>query len=299
MAKTTIGAQIDRALLAEAQRLLDAGEFRNLNELVEAALREFIENFDAASPLSRVASLRDAGDAVAHTGLPQESLEARQIKGMMADLDEKERAEFDKFVEAYTPVAGQPPSDEDIVHLLAIFRTYATRKILAALHDAQSSHVPLSPHYLETILEKSEPKTVEREGRKVGTITGVNGKPPRTYTDFDNPLAAEVASLYEKEIGELTEKVKEQLTLYVVEFPDLQRWHEAFEAAATMNKRNWRYVMGCLRNTGAQKFEQKGKARRGISKSEQYRTEKRKRNHDYDRYWDDKLKAKQTPRATK
>ncbi|MCA1554488.1 MAG: hypothetical protein LC737_08920, partial [Chloroflexi bacterium] len=78
-------------------------------------------------------------------------------------------------------------------------------------------------------------------------------------------------------------------------FPDVQRWHEAFEAAASMNHRNLRYVVGCLKNNG-QKVERKDTGKRATSKSEQVREQKRKRNQDYDDYWAERLKAKQQQR---
>ena len=91
----------------------------------------------------------------------------------------------------------------------------------------------------------------------------------------------------------LTERVKEQIATYIVEFPDLERWQEAFAAAAGMNKRSLRYVLGVLRGNGEKVVDTKGRDKRGLSKSERHREAKRSRNEDYKDYWAAQLKAQQ------
>jgi Arc/MetJ-type ribon-helix-helix transcriptional regulator len=263
MAKVDFRAQLDKALLVEVERLVDAGEYDDAAAVVEDALRAFLETFEAATPESV-------------------SLAARTVKGMMADLDAMQREQFEEFVTAYGSVAPHVIRDDEMVSLLELFKAYGFKRVLRAVHDVQDSKLPLSPSYMETILEKAEPPA-ERQPAP-GT---------RRPAGMDSPLLAEVASLYEKEIGPLTEKIGEQLVVLVSEFPDLARWHEAFGAAASMNKKNLRYVVGCLRGNGLKKVEQKDKGKHGISKSERVRSERRKQSEDYYKRWEEKRKARE------
>ena len=267
MSKTIIAAQLDKQVFDDAQRLIEAGHFNSLDELLEAALRTFVLKYAQGSP----------------------SLVARTVQAMMSGLDALGREQFEEFVAGYAGVTQQVIDDDEMLSLLEIFNAYGFRRAMSALDDAQHSRVPLSARYLETILEKLAPppagvREIKNEERT-----------PASVRAGDDPLLAEIAGLYEQEIGGLTEKVCEQLQLLVGEFPDVKRWHEAFEAAASMNKRNLRYVVGCLKNN-AHKTERKGTGRRVTSKSEQVREQKRKRNQDYEDYWSERLKAKQQQR---
>jgi len=64
--------------------------------------------------------------------------------------------------------------------------------------------------------------------------------------DEKDPLLAEVARLYLSEIGTITEGVADQLRALVREYPNLEWWHEAFEAVIRSNIRRLDYVVGCL-----------------------------------------------------
>ena len=267
MTKTIIAAQLDKQVFDEAQRLIEAGHFGNLDELLEAALRTFVLKYAQGSP----------------------ALVARTVQALMSGMDALGREQFEEFVAGYAAVSQQAIDDDEMLSLLEIFNAYGFRQAMSALDDAQHSRVPLSARYLETILERSAPPS--QAGRELRH----EERAPATVRAGDDPLLAEIAGLYEQEIGGLTEKVCEQLQLLVGEFPDVKRWHEAFEAAASMNKRNLRYVVGCLKNN-AQKAERKGTGRRVTSKSEQVREQKRKRNQDYEDYWSERLKAKQQQR---
>ncbi len=260
MSQKIVAAQLDTRVFDEAQRLIEAGHFGSLDELLETALRTFVLKY-AQTP----------------------SLAARTVQALMAELDALEREHFEEFVTGYAGVAQQELGDDEMVSLLEIFKAYGFRRAMSALHDAQDSRVPLTPRYLETILEKSAPPTRDTHASA------------RVRVEENDPLLAEVANLYEQEIGGLTAKVREQLTELVAEFPDAQRWHEAFEAAASMNKRNLRYVIGCLKNN-ALKAERKGTSKRVTSKSEQVREQKRKRNQEYEDYWAERLKARHPQR---
>jgi hypothetical protein len=269
MLKSTFRLCLDAKLLAEAQRLVDAGEFDNLADMVESALRDFLQNFDAAS------------------------LDARALHGLTESFSQDERDGYERLVISYSALAQHPLQDGEMRELAEIFQTFGLQDSLNALDEAQNSRLPLSPSYLETLLEKRKASMTGAAPQSVGSYGRVGDRPARVFADFDNPLAAEVASLYQKEIGELTEKVADQIRTYIVEFPDLERWHEAFEAAAGMNKRSLRYVLGVLRGNGARVVEQKGRDKRGLSKSERHREAKRSRNEDYKEYWDAQLKAQQ------
>jgi Arc/MetJ-type ribon-helix-helix transcriptional regulator len=266
MAKVDFRIQLDKSLWVEVQRLIDAGEYDNAAAVVEDALRAFIETFEAAAP-------------------EPVSLAARTVKALMAELDGIEREQFEEFVTAYGSVARHVIRDDEMVSLLEIFKAYGFRRALRAVHDVQDSKLPLSPSYLETILEKAEPPPVER--RETTTLQALAG--------MDNPTLAEIAVLYEKEIGPLTEKIGEQLIVLATEFPNLERWNEAFGAAASMNKKNLRYVIGCLRGNGVKKIDSKDKGKRGPAKSERVRSERRKQSEDYYKRWEEKRKAREQP----
>jgi Arc/MetJ-type ribon-helix-helix transcriptional regulator len=317
MVKTMFSLHLDGKLLAEAQRLVDAGEFDSLADMVEKALRDYLQSFDAASSddgpdalLRRI--LLDgagAGSSAAHAaaappsqdGVPttgsRESadgtLDARVLKGLTDTFSGQEHDDYERLVTSYSAVAQHQLLDAEMLELAEIFRTYGLQDALKALDEAQNSKVPLSPPYLGMLLERRKPQAEGTLPQTIGTVGRVSDRPERVFADFDNPLAAAVAGLYQREIGELTEKVAEQIRTYIVEFPDLDRWHEAFDAAAGMNKRSLRYVLGVLRGNAAKVVAQKGKDKRGLSKSERHREAKRTRNKDYKEYWDAKLKAKQ------
>jgi hypothetical protein len=332
MVKATFSLRLEDKLLAAAQRLVDAGEFDNLAEMVESALRDYLLSFDAASPddvlevparpilLERdahgsqpaVAGVHETWAAVppgsgsSPSAVADDALDARVLIGLTDAFSDQEREEYERLVTSYSLVAQRQfqeggmrelaqhqLQDGEMRELAEIFQTYGLQDALKALHEAQNSKVPLSPSYLETLLERRQTTTESTSPKAIRTLGRVSDRPERVFADFDNPLAAEVATLYQKEIGELTEKVAEQIRTYIVEFPDLERWHEAFEAAAGMNKRSLRYVLGVLRGNGAKVVEKKGKDKRGLSKSERHREAKRSRNEDYKEYWDAQLKAQQ------
>ena len=306
MLKTTFSLRLDGKLLAEAQRLVDAGEFDNLADMVESALRGFLQSFDAAASGEGLDALAGAGvldgDPL-HAGAtppaphaaeaPDAFLDARMLRHLTEAYSQVERDDYERLVVSYSALAQHPLEDGEMRELAEIFKTYGLQDSLNGLDEAQNSRLPLSPSYLEALLQKRKQVMSGAAPQSAGTFGRVGDRPERVFADFDNPLAAEVASLYQKEIGELTEKVADQIRTYIVEFPDLQRWHEAFEAAAGMNKRSLRYVLGVLRGNAAKVVEQKGRDKRGLSKSERHREAKRSRNKDYKEYWDAKLKARQ------
>jgi len=214
------------------------------------------------------------------------------LYGLMAEFDPLERQHFEEFVMAYVGVAQHVIDDDELVSLLEIFRAYGFKRALAALHDIQDSKVPLSPRYLETVLEKSSAQEVETG---IQSVASIQPSPARVRSEFSNPLAAEVATLYQREIGDLTAKVSEQLIALVEDYPDLQKWHQAFQAAATMNKRSLAYVVGCLRNNGQKKVEGReyGQASGRVSKSKRNRQEKQRHIKNYEDYWNEDYKASQ------
>ena len=314
MLKTTFSLRLDGMLLAEAQRLVDAGEFDSLAEMVESALRDYLKSFDAA-PSGDGLDARIGPDGLdgegqrslsAHDGAlgatppmlhdpeaPGASLDARVLRGLTEAFGQVERDGYERLVISYSALAQYPLQDGEMRELAEIFQTYGLQESLNALDEAQNSRLPLSPSYLETLLQKRKPPITGVAPQSVGSFGRLSDGPERVFADFDNPLAAAVAKLYEKEIGLLTERVRDQIRTYTVEFPDLERWHEAFEAAAGMNKRSLRYVLGVLRGNAAKVVEQKGRDRRGLSKSERVRTEKRKQSADYFQRWEEKRKSKQ------
>ena len=306
MLKTTFSLRLDGKLLAEAQRLVDAGEFDNLADMVESALRGFLQSFDAAASGEGLDALAGAGvldgDPL-HAGAtppaphaaeaPDAFLDARMLRHLTEAYSQVERDDYERLVVSYSALAQHPLEDGEMRELAEIFKTYGLQDSLNGLDEAQNSRLPLSPSYLEALLQKRKQVMSGAAPQSAGTFGRVGDRPERVFADFDNPLAAEVASLYQKEIGELTEKVADQIRTYIVEFPDQLRWHEAFEAAAGMNKRSLRYVLGVLRGNATKVVEQKGRDKRGLSKSERHREAKRSRNKDYKEYWDAKLKARQ------
>ena len=263
MPKIDFRIQLDRSLWFEVQRLIDAGEYNTAAEVVEEALRAFMATFEAATP-------------------EPAALAARTVKGLMAELDNIEREQFEEFVTAYGAVASHAIRDDEMINLLEIFKAYGFRRALRAVHDVQDSKLPLSPSYLETILEKAETPGERKQATTLQTLSSMN-----------NPTLAEVAVLYEKEIGPLSEKIGEQLIVLVGEFPELERWSEAFGAAASMNKKNLRYVIGCLRGNGVKKINYKDNGKRGPAKSERIRAERRKQTEDYYKRWEEKRKARE------
>ncbi len=272
MPKVTLTAQLNKQLLDRAQPLIAAGQFKNMDELLDEALRTFLLNYQTAQQPAEA------------------SLAARVVQGLMADVSPLEREQFEEFVAAYVGLAQHSLDDDGILNLLEVFKAYGFKRALAAVHDAQDSKVPLTPRYLETILERS---AAERESHKVPTVMSEVTAPPRVQIGSDNPLLAAVAKMYEQEIGGLTEKVCEQLKELVGEYPELERWHAAFEAAATMNKRSLRYVVGCLKGDAARrdspKTDEKEKTR--LSNRERHRSEKAKRIQNYEDYWNEDFKA--------
>lgn len=310
MPKTIFNLRIDGTLLAEAQRLVDAGEFDNVAQMIEDALRDFLKSFDVLEDNDLdAAGLYHGADSQARNGHTGEklrrtaaqsdgSLESYMLRSLLDTFDAQQLQAYDALVEAFYSLVQHPLQDAEMFALAEISNTFALKEALAVLHEAQHSKLPLSPDYLNLLLGERQGTTEGRASgdgsrpRSVGTLARSDG-PAHVFADFDNPLAAEVAALYQKEIGELTEKVRDQIATYIVEFPDLQRWHEAFEAAAGMNKRSLRYVLGVLRGNGLKIVEQKSRENRGLSKSERHREAKRSRNKDYKDYWDARLKARQ------
>jgi len=347
MLKTSFSLRVDGKLLAEAQRLVDAGEFDSLADMVESALRDYLQSFDAAPSDDVLDALVGSGvldgdvqcSLPAHEGaagatptvtlapeapggtrpspsadfaegiaasaplgparspLPAGSLDARVLRGLTEAFGQVDRDGYERLVISYSALAQHPLQDGEMRELAEIFQTYGLQESLNALDEAQNSRLPLSPSYLETLLQKRKPPTTGAAPRSADSFGRLSDGPERVFADFDNPLAAAVAELYEKEIGLLTERVRDQIRTYTVEFPDLARWHEAFGAAAGMNKRSLRYVLGVLRGNAAKVVEQKGRDKGGLSKSERHREAKRSRNKDYKEYWDAKLKARQDPRS--
>ncbi len=303
MLKTTFSLRLDGKLLAEAQRLVDAGEFDSLAVMVESALRDFLQSFDAASSGDGLAALAGAGvldgdpgatPPAPHTAeAPDAFLDARMLRHLTEAYSQVERDDYERLVMSYSALAQHPLEDGEMRELAEIFKVYGLQDSLNGLDEAQNSRLPLSPSYLEALLQKRRQLVTRAALQSAGTFGRVWDGPERVAPDFDNPLAAGVAKLYEKEIGVLTEKVADQIRTYIVEFPDLERWHEAFVAMAGMNKRSLRYVLGVLRGNATKVVEQKGRDKRGLSKSERHREAKRSRNKDYKEYWDAKLKARQ------
>jgi len=260
MPRITVQAQIEKRVLAEAEKLVEAGHFASLDEALEAGLRALELKYEHGAP----------------------ALEARQLQALLSELDGHEREQFARFVESYTAIAGHPPGDGDTLNLVTLFRTFGARRMLEVLHETQGSQIPLSTLYLETLLERHERAGPARE----------NGRPARAQLDLHDPVMGAVARLYTSEIGEITEGVAAQLRALVQEYPDAEHWHAAFAAAASMNKRSLAYVVGVLKGRGTPKPEKKGKVTRGPTKSERDREAKRSRHKDYDDYWDAKLKAR-------
>ncbi|MBI1801242.1 MAG: hypothetical protein HYR71_06405, partial [Chloroflexi bacterium] len=154
--------------------------------------------------------------------------------------------------------------------------------------NSAGAAVPLTPRYLEAIIARLD--QVER-----AVTPNPSPIPGRGAGVRSNPALALVAKLYEQEIGGLTEKISDQLRVLVAEYPGAERWQHAFEAAATMNKRNLRYVVKCVKNYGNDDVQHHEKATtsRGASKSERHRDTKRRRIKDYEDYWDEDFKTSQ------
>jgi Arc/MetJ-type ribon-helix-helix transcriptional regulator len=283
--KVSLTVQVEKKLREEAQRLIDAGEFRHMSELVSEALHELLE---------RYAELERA-----------QQFAARMFQGLREAWNAGQRKHFDEFVVAYTSLAPNGPQDDELMLQLAEIFDAGHGNIgwlLAALHEGKDSQIPLTPNYLESLVVKAlPPKPKEIAPVEIKTVVSEVTLPTRVPIGTDNPVLAEVSKLYEQEIGGLTEKVGEQLKSLVADYPDIGLWHEAFDAAATMNKRNLRYVVACLKNVGKPKPEthaaQRGKSNRGISQSERHRSDKRKQIKDYEDYWDQKLKERQKART--
>jgi Arc/MetJ-type ribon-helix-helix transcriptional regulator len=311
MLKNLFSLRLDDKLLAEAQRLVDAGEFGSLAEMVESALRDFLQDFDAAPSGDGLRALMGPGalDSAGQRGEPAHvgaapsvlhdpdasgaALDGRMLHHLTEAYSQAERDGYERLVIAYSALAEHPLQDGEMRELAEIFKTYELEESLNGLDDAQHSRLPLSPSYLAMLLEKRRAARAGTAPQNAASFGRAWDGPERVSADFDNPLAAAVSTLYEKEIGVLTERVKEQIATYIVEFPDLERWQEAFAAAAGMNKRSLRYVLGVLRGNGAKVVDTKGRDKRGLSKSERHREAKRSRNKDYKEYWDAKLKARQ------
>jgi Arc/MetJ-type ribon-helix-helix transcriptional regulator len=266
MPKVDFRIQLDKSLWVEVQRLIDAGEYDNAAAVVEDALRAFIETFEAAAP-------------------EKESPETRTLKWMMVHLDPMQREQFHKIIESYTKLA-EPPSDPETVELLTMFGTHGYRKMFWALDEIQTSQIPLSIFYLETILDKDSQTTPSTAERQKSTMS-------QLLVGIDNPLVGDVAKMYESEIAPLTEKVRDQIVTLVEDFPKLEQWHEAFSAAASMNKKNLAYVVGCLRGNGKSKEERQkhGTDKTSVSKSSRNRSEKQRRIRNYEDYWNEDFKA--------
>lgn len=261
MTKITLHAQIDKRLLAAAERLVSEGHFAGVEDALEAALGALVLKYEQDPP----------------------SAIARELQRRRAAMDGRERADCDMFLQAYAMVAGHPLDDAETLRLIESFGVFEGRRLMDALHVAQGSKMPLSPLYIETLLDTAERARQEREA----------GTAPRARIEVQSKLMKEVATLYEAEIGAITEKVANQLRALVEEYPDAARWNEAFAAAAEMNKRNLRYVIGVLRGAGKPKPEAAGRSTGGLSKSKRLRETKRSRDKNYDAYWGAKLKARQ------
>src|SRR5205823_1239740 len=164
---------LDSSLFDDAQRLIEAGHFDSLDALLNAALRTFVLKY-AQGPASLV---------------------ARTVQAMMSGLDALAREQFEEFVAGYAGIAQQVIDDDEMLSLLEIFNAYGFKQAMSALHDAQHSRVPLSARYLETILEKSAPAPPG-----LPEIRNAERTPPSVRAG-DDPVLAEVAALYEQEIG--------------------------------------------------------------------------------------------------
>ena len=271
MSKISLSVSLDARLHAEARRLVEADEFDSLSALVAEAIQALVQRYEAVE--QRI----------------EDSMAGRVFQGLMNELDVDERAQFDEFLTAYVGVAQPLLSDDDMVSLLSSFTAHGLKRSLTALHEIQTSKVLLTPHYLETMLEEKVPPVVKQTLTQIETST-----PPRVSFGVDNPTLAVVAKLYETEIGGLTEKIGEQLKALIADYPAVEHWHEAFEAAATMNKRNLRYVAACLKGVWKTKIEaQKGRSKDEISKRERHHSEKRKRVKDYENYWNEDFESTQ------
>lgn len=62
-----------------------------------------------------------------------------------------------------------------------------------------------------------------------------------------------IEKLYTEEIGEVTPSVHLYLTAMTIRYPDLNRWHEAFDGVTRSNVRRLDYLMTCLKNVGKAK----------------------------------------------
>ena len=74
---------------------------------------------------------------------------------------------------------------------------------------------------------------------------GLGGE--REKQEVDPEDLAEIATLYEQNIGKITEVIANELNLAVTEYP--AEWiKEAIKIAVKGNHRNWRYIEGILKN---------------------------------------------------
>ncbi len=73
--------------------------------------------------------------------------------------------------------------------------------------------------------------------------------------DDKNPHATFVAiqKLYTQEIGEVTDGVRLHLYALTIRYPDLDRWHRAFDGVVRSNVRRLDYLTTCLENVGKPK----------------------------------------------
>ena len=89
----------------------------------------------------------------------------------------------------------------------------------------------------ETSSEASPEASGEASGDTTGKGTG-------------DPVLAQLSQLYEKEIGIISAAISQELTEFAAEYKakeaPLEWISEAFKEAATMNKRNWKYVKAIL-----------------------------------------------------
>ncbi len=288
MTTVTLTTQIDGHLLDDAQRLVDAGEFDSLRELVAEALAQLLRKYEMA------------GATIA-----QQQITARIVQGMTARLDPPAREQFEEFVAAYTSVAEEPPTDDAMVSLLEIFSAFGFKDALAAVHDVQHSKVMLTPRYLMTILEKVTPVSYpEINSGASYTKQHEHDLLSSLVLGEQDTVLAEVAKLYGQEIEKfepITEMRADDMRQLVAEYHDLERWRQGFAAMSIRSpERRWRYVVKCVKNYGNESsvLNRKVQAKRDISKSEQHRAEKRRQNEDYYRRWEDKAKARKKSQST-
>ena len=274
MSRVTVA--IYKEVYDEALRLVEAGEYPNMAELVSEAVRELAQQFE---PVQHQITA---------------SLAGRTVQALMAAFTPADQENFDVFYNAYMSIVKEPPNDESLIGIIEIFKTYRLEQLLTALHNLQDSKLPLTPLYLGTMMEQlSRPAPHRIEPNPAESPPGTAAARAYIHDEEANPVLAAVTKLYEQEIGRITENIGQQLIALVADYTDVAVWQEAFEAAASMNKRNLRYIKACLRNYGKPnaKGDQKGQDSRAGSTHWRGRENVSTSDTEYYQNWYERLKA--------